>query len=221
MGRRGLTSAAEDFLKTVLELERSGGRAATNALAERLGVSAPTVTAMAKKLDEQGLVRRAPYRGVTLTERGRLVALEVLRHHRLLERYLVETLGMSLDEVHEEADRLEHVLSEAVEQRIDEALGYPTHDPHGDPIPDRDLRLADASRPERTLASLDPGERSVVTRVPDGNAPVLRYLGDLELVPGASVEIVLKAPFDGPVTVRIDGADHALARELAGAIAVL
>ena len=221
MGRRGLTSAAEDFLKTVLELERSGGRAATNALAARLGVSAPTVTAMAKKLDEQGLVRRAPYRGVTLTERGRLVALEVLRHHRLLERYLVETLGMSLDEVHEEADRLEHVLSEAVEQRIDEALGYPTHDPHGDPIPDRDLRLADAPRPERTLASLDPGERSVVTRVPDGNAPVLRYLGDLELVPGASVEIVLKAPFDGPVTVRIDGADHALARELAGAIAVL
>lgn len=220
MAKHGLTSAAEDFLKAVLELQRGEGRPTTNGLAERLGVTAPTATAMAKKLDEQGLVERTPYRGVTLTRRGRLVALEVLRHHRLLERYLVETLGMPLDEVHVEADRLEHVLSEAVEQRIDEALGFPTHDPHGDPIPDRELRLADDPLPERTLASLEQGERSTVTRVPDGDGAVLRYLGDLELVPGAQVEIVLKAPFGGPVTVRVQGADHALARDLAGSIGV-
>jgi len=220
MGTHGLTSAAEDFLKAALELERGAGRATTNGLAERLGVTAPTATAMAKKLDDQGLVQHTPYRGVTLTERGRLVALEVLRHHRLLERYLVETLGIPLDEVHAEADRLEHVLSEAVEQRIDEALGFPTHDPHGDPIPDRELRLAEALEPERTLAGLEQGERSIVTRVPDGDSAVLRYLAGLELVPGAAVEIVLHAPFDGPVTVRVHGADHALARDLAGAIGV-
>ena len=220
MGKYGLTSAAEDFLKAALELERGENRATTNELARRLGVTAPTATAMAKRLDEQGLVARAPYRGVTLTERGRLVALEVLRHHRLLERYLVETLGMPLGEVHAEADRLEHVLSEEVERRIDEALGFPTLDPHGDPIPDRKLRLADARVHERTLASLEEGERASVTRVPDGDGDVLRYLSGLELVPGSAVEIVLKAPFDGPVTVRVHGVDHAIARELADAIGV-
>jgi DtxR family Mn-dependent transcriptional regulator len=220
MGKHGLTSAAEDFLKAVLELERGEGRATTNHLARRLGVTAPTATAMAKKLDEHGLVARTPYRGVTLTERGRLVALEVLRHHRLLERYLVETLGMPLDEVHAEADRLEHVLSEAVEQRIDEALGFPTHDPHGDPIPDRELRLADTPLSGRTLASVAEGECATVTRVPDGDGAVLRYLASLELVPGSVVEIVVQAPFNGPVTVRVQGVDHALARELAGAIGV-
>lgn len=218
MGKHGLTTAAEDFLKATLELERSDGKATTNGLASRLGVSAPTVTAMAKKLDEQSLVRRAPYRGVTLTDRGRLVALEVLRHHRLLERYLVETLGVPLHEVHVEADRLEHVLSEALEERIDEALGYPTHDPHGDPIPDRELRLAETS--SRSLVSLDEGERSRVTRVPDGDAELLRYLAGLDLVPGADVQLVLHAPFGGPVTVRAGGADHAIARELADAIGV-
>ncbi len=220
MGKHGLTSAAEDFLKAAFELERGEGRATTNHLARRLGVTAPTATAMAKKLDEHGLVERSPYRGVTLTERGRLVALEVLRHHRLLERYLVETLGMPLDEVHAEADRLEHVLSEAVEQRIDEALGFPTHDPHGDPIPDRELRLADTPLSGCTLASLAVGARATVTRVPDGDGEVLRYLSSLELVPGSVVEIVVQAPFNGPVTVRVQGVDHALARELAGAIGV-
>jgi DtxR family Mn-dependent transcriptional regulator len=220
MGKHGLTSAAEDFLKAAFELERGEGRATTNHLARRLGVTAPTATAMAKKLDQHGLVERSPYRGVTLTERGRLVALEVLRHHRLLERYLVETLGMPLDEVHAEADRLEHVLSEAVEQRIDEALGFPTHDPHGDPIPDRELRLADTPLSGSTLASLAVGARATVTRVPDGDGEVLRYLSSLELVPGSVVEIVVQAPFNGPVTVRVEGVDHALARELAGTIGV-
>ena len=218
MGNHGLTTAAEDFLKATLELERLDGRATTNGLAVRLGVSAPTVTAMAKRLDEQGLVERAPYRGVTLTDRGRFVALEVLRHHRLLERYLVEALGMRLDEVHAEAERLEHVLSEALEERIDDALGSPTHDPHGDPIPDRKLHLVEPSG--RSLASLTPGERSTVERVPDEDDALLRYLAALDLVPGSRVEMVLQAPFGGPLTVRSGGAEHAIARELAATIAV-
>jgi DtxR family Mn-dependent transcriptional regulator len=213
-----LTRAAEDFLKAVLELDQAQERATTNGLAARLGVSAPTVTLMAKRLAEQGLVVRTPYRGVTLSDQGRLVALEVLRHHRLLERYLVESLGMPLDEVHLEAERLEHVLSDALEERIDAALGYPTHDPHGDPIPDRELRLAEPGG--RTLAGLGPGEQSTVTRVPDRDAELLRYLAGIGLVPGASVEVVLQAPFGGPVTVRTDEGRHALARELAAAIAV-
>ena len=159
MGNSDLSNAAEDFLKAALELERSEGRATTNELARRLHVSAPTATAMAKRLDAQGLVTRTPYRGVTLTDRGRLVALEVLRHHRLLERYLVESLGVPLEEVHVEADRLEHVMSEELEERIDAALGFPTHDPHGDPIPDRELRLVERE-PGRTLATLGQGECS-------------------------------------------------------------
>ncbi len=218
MRKQDLTSAAEDFLKAALELERRTGRATTNELASRLGVTAPTATAMAKKLDELGLVRRAPYRGVTLTERGRLVALEVLRHHRLLELYLAATLGMPLDEVHAEADRLEHVLSEALEQRIDEALGFPTHDPHGDPIPDSELRLADP--PGNVLVSVEVGSRTTVTRVPDGDSEVLRYLTQLAIAPGASIEVLEKAPFGGPLTVNVGGTRHALAAELAAVIGV-
>ena len=212
------SSAVEDYLKAILKLEDEGRRATTNAIAERLGVSAPSVTAMAKKLAADGLVERKPYRGVVLTGAGRRAALEVVRHHRLLERYLSERLGLGLHEVHEEAERLEHVLSEELEARIDEALGFPTHDPHGDPIPDSELRLR--APDGRTLASLRPGERSTVTRVPDDSADVLRYLAELSLVPGARVEVVLAAPFDGPVTVRAAGGEHALSRELAASIGV-
>lgn len=218
MGKDGLSRAGEDFLKAVLELERLDGRATTSALAARLGVSAPTVTGTAKRLAEQGLVTRQPYRGVSLTEEGRRAGLEVLRHHRLLERYLVDSLGMPLDHVHREAELLEHVLSDALERRIDEALGHPTHDPHGDPIPGADLRLVESHG--RTLASLEPGERSTVTRVPDADEDVLSYLARLDLVPGTAVEVVVQAPFGGPVTVRSRGVEHALSRELASTIGV-
>ena len=160
-----LTSAVEDYLKAIYAVEAEGERVTTSALAERMGVSAPSATAMMKRLAELGLVERAAYHGVVLTERGRLCALEVLRHHRLLERYLADSLGMSLDEVHAEADRLEHALSEELEARIDAALGYPTHDPHGDPIPDPSLRIAVAT--SRSVADLDPGDTAVVARVPD------------------------------------------------------
>ncbi|HEU5205965.1 MAG TPA: metal-dependent transcriptional regulator, partial [Gaiellaceae bacterium] len=139
-----LSVAVQDYLKAIYALESAGERVTTSALARRVGVSAPSATAMTKRLDELGLVERVPHRGVVLTEAGTLGALEVLRHHRLLERYLVDRLGLSLHEVHAEAELLEHARSEELEAKIDAELGFPTHDPHGDPIPDRDLRLVQA-----------------------------------------------------------------------------
>ena len=212
-----LTVAVQDYLKAIYALEAAGRRVTTSALAARMAVAAPSATAMTKRLAELGLVERAPYRGVALTEAGRLGALEVLRHHRLLERYLADRLGVSLDEVHAEADRLEHALSEELEAKIDAELGYPTHDPHGDPIPDRELRL-EAGR-DRTLVDLAPGERASVSRVPDGAPELLRYLTELGLVPGSDVELVTLAPFEGPVTVRTQNGEHAISRQLADRIA--
>ena len=212
-----LTVAVQDYLKAIYVLESSGERVTTSALARRMGVSAPSATAMAKRLDELGLVERLPYRGVALTETGRLGALEVVRHHRLLERYLVDRLGLSLDEVHAEAELLEHALSEELEAKIDAELGYPTHDPHGDPIPDRELRLVHSDA--RTLLDLEPGSRASISRVPDGDSDLLRYLDDLGLVPGSDLELVSYAPFGGPVTVRTERGEHAISRELADRIA--
>src|ERR671918_2142873 len=183
-----LTVAVQDYLKAIYALEAAGERTTTSALAARMAVSAPSATAMTKRLAELGLVERAPYRGVVLTEQGRLGALEVLRHHRLLELYLVNRLGLSLDEVHAEAELLEHALSEELEAKIDAELGFPTHDPHGDPIPDRELRVAAGQG--ATLLDLTVGERASVSRVPDGNAELLRYLADLGLLPGSDVEMV-------------------------------
>jgi DtxR family Mn-dependent transcriptional regulator len=213
-----LTSAVEDYLKAVYALEVEGRQATTSAIAERMAVSAPSATAMMKRLDELGLVERAPYHGVTLTEKGRLCALEVLRHHRLLELYLADSLGMSLDEVHAEADRLEHVLSENLEARIDAALGYPTHDPHGDPIPDSALRIpASASR---SLVDLAPGDTATVARVPDSDAALLRYLAEIAILPGQELELTKAAPFGGPLTVRTETGEHAIARELAATVGI-
>jgi DtxR family Mn-dependent transcriptional regulator len=217
MGTPAVSKSAEDYLKAILQLESPDG-ASTSAIALRLGISQPSVTRMTKKLAADGLVVRVPYRGVTLTDPGRRVALEVLRHHRLLELYLADALGLPLDEVHAEADRLEHVLSEELEARIDAALGFPTHDPHGHPIPDAELRLDAGVR--RSLSEVAPGERTTVVRVPDSDAELLRYLGELALVPGATVEVVAQAPFDGPITLRSRSGEHAVARELAAAIAV-
>jgi DtxR family transcriptional regulator, Mn-dependent transcriptional regulator len=211
-----LTIAVQDYLKAIYALESSGRRVTTSALAAQMRVSAPSATAMTKRLAELGLVERAPYKGVALTENGRRGALEVLRHHRLLERFLADRLGLTIDEVHAEADRLEHALSEELEAKIDEELGYPTHDPHGDPIPDRDLRVRQAGA--RTLGDLREGKRATVSRVPDGDPELLRYLSELGLTPGSSVEVVATAPFGGPVTVRTNAGDTAISRELARSI---
>ena len=210
--------AIQDYAKEIYKLEAESGRATTNALAERLGIAAGSVTGMLKRLDELGLVSYEPYRGATLTQRGVRLALEVIRHHRLLERYLVDTLGLSLDVVHAEADRLEHALSEDLEAAIDESLGFPTHDPHGDPIPDAALQVA--PHVLKQLSDLAPGEAATVRRVPDADADVLRYLAELRLVPGERVTLHAAAPFDGPLTVEVDGASHAIAHDLALQIGV-
>jgi DtxR family transcriptional regulator, Mn-dependent transcriptional regulator len=211
-----LTVAVQDYLKAIYALESSGERVTTSALARRMRVRAPSATAMTKRLAELGLVERRPYKGVALTPTGQRGALEVLRHHRLLERYLADRLGFAIDEVHAEADRLEHALSEELEAKIDEELGYPTHDPHGDPIPDRKLRVRRGSH--LTLVDLESGTAAVVSRVPDGDPELLRYLTELGLTPGSDVELVAIAPFGGPVTVRTALGEHAISRELATGI---
>jgi DtxR family transcriptional regulator, Mn-dependent transcriptional regulator len=217
MPRAPLSQTAEDYLKEIYKLEVERGRATTSAIAEQVGVSPPSVTSMLKKLAELRLVEHERYKGVTLTPAGRKAAVEVIRHHRLLEQYLAETLGMPIDEVHAEADRLEHALSEELEARIDETLGYPTHDPHGDPIPDAALNMGDDRL--RPLAALSPGERSTVRRVPD-DTDLLRYLLELGLRPGASVEVVSTAPFGGPIVVASEGGEHPISLELASRIGV-
>jgi DtxR family Mn-dependent transcriptional regulator len=213
-----LSEAVQDYLKAIYNLEASGERATTSAIARSLGVAPSSATSMVKKLAALGLVEHAPYRGAELTEAGRKIALEVVRHHRLLEVYLAETLGLGIDAVHAEADRLEHVISEELEARIDQALGFPTHDPHGDPIPDAALNVE--PRTLRQLDELEPGEEATVRRVPDGDPGLLRYLAGLDLVPGCRVVVRRSEPFGGPVTVDVDGTEHALSRELAGRIGV-
>lgn len=214
-----LTHAAQDYLKAIYLLERDEVAVTTSALAARMGVSAPSATAMTKRLAELGLAERRPYRGVRLTERGHRAALELLRHHRLLERFLVDQLGMRLDEVHAEADRLEHAISETLEAKIDAKLGHPTHDPHGDPIPDAKLSLSHANA-HRGLDELDVGEDATVRSVPDGDRALLRYLESLGLVPGAHIEVVARGPFGGPITVRTRAGETPLAAELAASVAV-
>jgi DtxR family transcriptional regulator, Mn-dependent transcriptional regulator len=213
-----LTDAIQDYVKEIYKLQIGGGRATTSELAERLCVSAPSVTSMLKKLASLGLVEHRRYRGATLTERGERVALEVIRHHRLLEQYLVKTLGLPIDAVHAEADRLEHALSEELEAHIDRSLGFPTRDPHGDPIPDAELNVA--TQDLTPLSTLETGAKATVERVPDGNGELLRYLSKLKLTPGSRVEVRESAPFGGPVTVRIGRSEHAISRELAAQIGV-
>ena len=215
---RPLSDAIQDYLREIYQLEAAGEGATTTIVAKAAGVSAASASVMLKRLAALGLAERTPYRGVVLTESGRRVALEVIRHHRLLEQYLAETLGVPLDQVHEEADRLEHALSEKLEQRIDAALGHPTHDPHGHPIPNAQLHLTRGR--ERTLLELEPGETATVAYVPDGDPELLRYLASLDLVPGRSIELAQHGPFGGPVTLRSGGGEHSISRELAGAIGI-
>src|SRR5215213_9900303 len=193
------TEAVEDYAKAIYALERrdDGGPVGTSALAERLEVAPSTVTAMLKRLDAMGLVSYEPYRGVTLTREGERVALEVIRHHRLIEAFLADSLGMPWDLVHDEAEVLEHYISEELEERIAAALGDPAFDPHGDPIPSRDLEIA--TQPGRALAGLDPGEGGTFTRVSDSNSEMLRYLAERGIRPGAELEVTERQPFGGPL----------------------
>jgi len=207
------TQAVEDYLKVIYDLSRGGGTVTTSAISTRLAVAAATVTGMVKKLATLNLVTHEHYRGVALTDAGRKIALEVIRHHRLVERYLHEAMGVPWDQVHVEAEKWEHVLSEELEERMDEILGNPTTDPHGSPIPTRDLEVEE--REYSLLSCLVAGQRGKVAEVGDEDAAMLRYFADLGLFPDAEVEVVAVAPFDGPMTLRVAGHERSIGRPAA------
>jgi DtxR family Mn-dependent transcriptional regulator len=213
-----LSEAVQDYLKAICKLQAGGGAVSTSALAGAMEVTAASATGMVKKLAGLKLVRHNPYQGVVLTKAGHKMALEVIRHHRLLELYLVEALGCTWDKVHEEADRLEHVISEELEEKIFEALGRPTRDPHGDPIPAKDGTVIAADQDR--LSDLEPGAKGIIRQVSDTDAEMLRYLGTRGLVPDTVLEVLEKAPFNGPLTVRTGKTSHVLGRELARHIRV-
>ena len=215
-----ITDAVQDYAKAIWSLARRGrGPVATSALADRLDVSPASASAMIKRLEALGLVSREPYHGVRLTRAGERVALEVLRHHRLLELYLAEALGMPWDRVHEEAEKLEHAISPELSELIAAKLGNPTHDPHGDPIPTADGEIDE--EPTLALADLAAGRSGRFTRVSDSNSDMLRYLSERGIAPGDEVTVVGHEPFGGPLTVRANGRQHALGDLLARAMRVV
>jgi DtxR family Mn-dependent transcriptional regulator len=212
-----ISDAVQDYAKAIYSLhDRSDEPVSTSAIAERLSVSAASASAMVKRLEALGLVKREPYHGVELTPAGERVALEVIRHHRLLELYLAEALGMSWDRVHEEAEVLEHAISPELSELIADKLGNPTHDPHGDPIPTADGEIEEART--RPLSELGDGEGGVFTRVSDSDPAMLRYLSSRGIERGAHIEVVGREPFGGPLTVRAGGREHALGDQLARAM---
>jgi DtxR family Mn-dependent transcriptional regulator len=213
------SSAVEDYTKAIYALQqRTPEPVSTNALAERMGVTPASASGMVKRLGELGLVTHVRYRGVSLTDAGQRVALEVIRHHRLLELYLVKSLGVPWDRVHQEAEVLEHVLSEELEELIAAKLGDPTHDPHGDPIPTRDLTIDEA--PTRSLESLQAGARGTFARVSDSDPEMLRYLSERGIGPGDPFEVIDRQPFGGPLFVRFGSDVHPLGGQLALAMRV-
>ncbi len=215
-----LSDVMEDYLKAIYVLQAEDGPpVSTSAIAEYLDKTPPTVTSMVGTLEEHGFVDREKYKGVELTEEGETVALEVIRHHRLLETYLTEHLDYSWSEVHEEADRLEHHISEAFEARVAAALDHPEVDPHGDPIPGADLSPLDADETGR-LSEFSVGDTVVVARVNDRDEAELEYLSAAGIVPGTAVEIVAIAPF-GMVTVETpNGHEQSLPEEVARSVRV-
>src|ERR1700722_16269460 len=211
--------AIEDYSKAIYTLEtRNDEPVSTNALAAPLELTTGSVSGMLKKLDELGLISHVPYRGVRLTPEGRRLALEVIRHHRLLELYLAEALHMPWDRVHDEAEVLEHVLSEELEALIAAKLGHPTIDPHGDPIPSAELELEE--HPTRSLDSLVPGDEGTFVRVSDADPEMLRYLAQRGVLPGGRIHVLERQPFGGPLLVSVDGREHTLGGQLAGAMRV-
>lgn len=215
-----VTHAVEDYLKAIWKLSHhaGGGKVPVGDIAAHLKISAPSVTGMVQKLKGMGLLRYTRYGGVSLTPRGRKIALEIVRHHRLWELYLYTRLGVPLEAVDGEAERLEHVLSDDMEDLLTRALGDPTHDPHGDPIP---TKSGEMKRVEGIpLSRLAPGTSSVVAHVSDRNAEKLRYMVSLGLLPGTRVAVVERAPFRGPITVRVKNRRHAIDPDLAEMVLV-
>jgi len=207
------TESIENYLKAVYEIQKETGKVTTNSLSEKLGVAPASVTSMMKKLSEKKLITHKRYQGVKLTGGGQKIALEVIRHHRLIELYLAESLGVPWDQVHEEAERWEHVLSEDLEDRMDKVLGHPTRDPHGSPIPSRDGTVIELE--SIPLADLRPGQSGVIAEVSDHDPNLLRYVGKMGLYPMARVEVLSVEPFSGPITIRVDESSHILGSQAA------
>jgi DtxR family Mn-dependent transcriptional regulator len=214
----GLTAPVEDYLKAIYELEQSGEPAETNAIARLLDIAPASVSGMVRRLADQGLITHERYRGARLTTSGRKAALKTLRRHRVIEAYLTSALGYSWDRVHDEAERLEHAASDELIDRMAAAIGEPATDPHGAPIPTREGTLH-----ERTvvpLSSLDVGTSARVERVGDRDPQRLRYLAELGIVPGAAIQVIAHAPFNGPIAVRVATEERTIGHELASQILV-
>ncbi len=212
------TAPVEDYLKAIYEIERATGAAATTDIAQRLAIAPASVSGMVRRLADQGLLEHERYHGVRLTEEGRRVALRTLRRHRVIEAYLARALGYPWDRVHAEAERLEHAASEELIDRMAAAIGEPSVDPHGAPIPTREGEIDE--RPHLALSDLQPGQDAMVVRVSDDDAPRLRYLGELGLVPGARVTVLEQAPFGGPIRLYVGDAERAIGPALAGIVLV-
>jgi len=218
LAREPRSQSIEDYLKVTYQIQEQSQWVTTSALAERLGHAPSSITSMVQKLQKLGYLDYTPYYGFKLTERGKRVALGMLRHHRLLELFLVKVLGYTWDRVHEEAERLEHAISDEFVERIDRLLGHPRLDPHGDPIPTEEGRLPEPSHPR--LLECFAGDSVKVRRVTDESGDFLRYAAELGLVPEAKIEILECAPFEGPIRIRVRGKDHYIGRDAARRIFV-
>jgi DtxR family transcriptional regulator, Mn-dependent transcriptional regulator len=213
-----VTAPVEDYLKVIFELESTGGVAGTNEIAAELGFAPASVSGMVRRLASQGLITHERYRGVRLTKAGRRAALRTIRRHRVIEAYLARALGYPWDRVHDEAERLEHAASDELIDRMAAAIGEPTTDPHGAPIPTREGTLDDP--PLRALDEIRVGERVSVQRVGDRDPGQLRYLAELGITPGREIEVVSRAPFDGPIELRVGRTTRAIGPALARQILV-
>lgn len=208
-----LSQSVEDYLKAIYVLQTEGKGASTNNIAEALSVSSASVTNMLKKLSKLKLINHKSYRGAELTKAGEKIALEVIRHHRLLELYLKEVMGYSWDEVHDEAENLEHHISEQFEDKIAELLNHPTHDPHGDPIPTKDGVVPEMASLAITDAELN--EPYLIGRVKDQDPELLRYLEKTGIIPGVKLKVIEKAPFNGPVKILLEGKETTIGNGVA------
>jgi DtxR family Mn-dependent transcriptional regulator len=214
-----LTAPVEDYLKAIYELERSGEAAETNAIARRLEIAPASVSGMVRRLADQGLISHERYHGARLTQAGRRAALRTIRRHRVIEAYLTSALGYSWDRVHDEAERLEHAASDELIDRMAEAIGEPETDPHGAPIPTREGTVSE-ERALVPLSSLGPGVAATVERVSDHSAEQLRYFAELGIVPGATVQVLAREPFEGPIILRVDDAQRSMGPALAAQVMV-
>ena len=218
MDRTILSRAMEDYMKAIYKLHGQHKQVPTSVLAEDMNVAPASVTNMCKKLAELKLVEYEPYQGVQFTSAGQKLALEIIRHHRLIELYLAEALGVPWDQVHEEAEKLEHVISEDLEDRMAAALGDPKFDPHGAPIPSR---TGEVFRQESgRLVDMNVGDALIVVEVDDKDPELLRYLGELGIYPGTRITLMVQAPFDGPLTLNIDNQERSLGHQAAKSIKV-